>query len=193
MSALQANLFRYGNFISIGNEKTPAFLLGLFRFCLQIYLKIWKQTVFKAWRCPTLTWGSPTLPSALLRFTSEFGMESGGSTMLWSPSKFVISSACQKLLWTALTCSLVQSFTHVNSFTHSTSCLARKPSACATYSGRKYLNSESCFLFSFLHIQLVLALSPSKPLGCCMVKPHGQLVQVSSTPHNAYTPCLSTF
>nr|ADI16574.1 hypothetical protein [uncultured gamma proteobacterium HF0010_01E20] len=25
-----------------------------------------------------------------------------------------------------------------------------------------------------------------------MVKPHGQLVQVSSTPHNAYTPCLST-
>jgi len=26
-----------------------------------------------------------------------------------------------------------------------------------------------------------------------MVKPHGLLVQVSSTPHNAYTPCLSTF
>ena len=25
-----------------------------------------------------------------------------------------------------------------------------------------------------------------------MVKPHGQLVQVSSTPHSAYTPCLST-
>ncbi len=25
-----------------------------------------------------------------------------------------------------------------------------------------------------------------------MVKPHGQLVQVSSTPYNAYTPCLST-
>lgn len=35
--------------------------------------------------------------------------------------------------------------------------------------------------------------SNTKPLGCCMVKPHGQLVQVSSTPHNAYTPCLSTF
>jgi len=29
-------------------------------------------------------------------------------------------------------------------------------------------------------------------LGCYMVKPHGQLVQVSSTPHSAYTPCLST-
>ena len=26
------------------------------------------------WRCPTLTWGYPTLPSALQRFTSEFGM-----------------------------------------------------------------------------------------------------------------------
>ena len=26
----------------------------------------------------------------------------------------------------------------------------------------------------------------------CMVKPHESLVQVSSTPHNAYTPCLST-
>jgi len=25
-----------------------------------------------------------------------------------------------------------------------------------------------------------------------MVKPHGQLVLVSSTPHNAYTPSLST-
>ena len=40
-----------------------------------------------AWRCPTLTWGDPTLPSALLRFTSEFGMGSGGTTMLWPPSK----------------------------------------------------------------------------------------------------------
>ncbi len=52
-------------------------------------------------------------------------------------------------------------------------------------------NLESCFcvLYTF---NSVLALSPSKPLGCCMVKPHGQLVQVSSTPHNAYTPCLST-
>ena len=28
--------------------------------------------------------GTPTLPSALLRFTSEFGMESGGTTALLS-------------------------------------------------------------------------------------------------------------
>ncbi len=32
----------------------------------------------------------------------------------------------------------------------------------------------------------------TKPLGCCMVKPHGQLVQVSSMPRSTYTPCLST-
>ncbi len=99
------------------------------------------KSKFKAWRCPTLTWGSPTLPSALFRFTSEFGMGSGGSKTLWSPSKF--------------------------------------------------FNSESCFcvLYTF---NSVLALSPSKPLGCCMVKPHGQLVSVSSMPHSTYTPDLST-
>ena len=39
------------------------------------------------WQCPTLTWGSPTLPSALIRFTSEFGMESGGTVSLWLPGK----------------------------------------------------------------------------------------------------------
>ena len=47
----------------------------------------------QAWRCPTLTWGNPTLPSALLRFTSEFGMGSGGSITLWSPSKFFLSTS----------------------------------------------------------------------------------------------------
>ncbi len=52
------------------------------------------KSKFKAWRCPTLTWGNPTLPSALIRFTSEFGMESGGSKSLWSPSKFFNSESC---------------------------------------------------------------------------------------------------
>ena len=32
----------------------------------------------------------------------------------------------------------------------------------------------------------------NKLFGCYMVKPHGQLVWVSSTPHSAYTPHLST-
>ncbi len=99
------------------------------------------KSKFKAWRCPTLTWGNPTLPSALFRFTSEFGMESGGSKTLWSPSKFFNLESCL------------------------------------------------CVLYTF---NSVLALSPSKPLGCCMVKPHGQLVSVSSMPHSTYTPDLST-
>ena len=34
--------------------------------------------------------GSPTLPSALLRFTSEFGMGSGGTIVLLSPGKLVV-------------------------------------------------------------------------------------------------------
>ncbi len=37
---------------------------------------------------PTLAWGDPTLPSALRRFTSEFGMGSGGTTALQPPGKF---------------------------------------------------------------------------------------------------------
>ena len=44
--------------------------------------------LFDAWRFPTLTWGDPTLPSALRRFTSEFGMGSGGTTALRPPDKF---------------------------------------------------------------------------------------------------------
>ena len=39
----------------------------------------------KTWQCPTLTWGGPTLSSALNRFTTEFGMGSGGSSLLWLP------------------------------------------------------------------------------------------------------------
>ncbi len=35
-----------------------------------------------------LAWGDPTLPSALRRFTSEFGMGSGGTTALRPPGKF---------------------------------------------------------------------------------------------------------
>ena len=34
--------------------------------------------------------GSPTLPSALTRFTSEFGMGSGGTTLPLPPSKFFV-------------------------------------------------------------------------------------------------------
>ncbi len=48
----------------------------------------WAFHLFDAWQFPTLTWGDPTLPSALRRFTSEFGMGSGGTTALSPPGKF---------------------------------------------------------------------------------------------------------
>ncbi|CCI74559.2 unnamed protein product, partial [Klebsiella pneumoniae subsp. rhinoscleromatis SB3432] len=48
--------------------------------------------MFDAWQFPTLTWGDPTLPSALRRFTSEFGMGSGGTTALVAPGKFFVLS-----------------------------------------------------------------------------------------------------
>ena len=47
--------------------------------------------LFDAWQFPTLAWGDPTLPSALRRFTSEFGMGSGGTTALKPPGKFCYS------------------------------------------------------------------------------------------------------
>ena len=46
---------------------------------------------YSIWRCPTLTWGIPTLPSALRHFTSEFGMDSGRTTALWSPEYSVLA------------------------------------------------------------------------------------------------------
>jgi len=50
-------------------QKTRTFLFGFFGI--------------KGSRCPTLTWGDPTLPSALSSFTSEFEMGSGGSYLLF--------------------------------------------------------------------------------------------------------------
>ena len=102
------------------------------------------------WQCPTLTWGSPTLPSALIRFTSEFGMESGGTVSLWLPGK----TGNNLENWIS-----IQSW--VTTF-HST------------------------------YFSLSTTLRSPKLLGRCMVKPLGQLVQVSLTPYNASTPCLST-
>ncbi len=47
------------------------------------------------------------------------------------------------------------------------------------------------FLFKLIQA-FGISIESTKPLGCCMVKPHGQLVQVSSMPRSTYTPCLST-
>ena len=48
----------------------------------------WPFHLIDVWQFPTLAWGDPTLPSALRRFTSEFGMGSGGTTALKPPDKF---------------------------------------------------------------------------------------------------------
>ncbi len=56
------------------------------------------SALFDAWQFPTLTWGDPTLPSALRRFTSEFGMGSGGTTALVPPGKFCfINTSCGRI------------------------------------------------------------------------------------------------
>ena len=55
--------------------------------------------LFDAWQFPTLAWGGPTLPSALRRFTSEFGMGSGGTTALQPPGK----SWCSKRTFYVMT------------------------------------------------------------------------------------------
>ena len=59
-----------------------------YSFCFNVLYNI--KAIFNAWQFPTLTWGDPTLPSALQRFTSEFGMGSGGTAALWPPSKFCL-------------------------------------------------------------------------------------------------------
>ena len=64
---------------------------------------------FDAWQFPTLAWGDPTLPSALRRFTSEFGMGSGGTTALRPPGKFCF---IRPLLRSDLICIRLKIFSH---------------------------------------------------------------------------------
>ena len=118
-----------------------------------------------AWRCATLTWGSPTLPSPLIRFTSEFEMDSGGAASLWSPSKN----------WLSIT--NLEKTVKVFVMTHHHFYIL--------YQNATHHKHDE-------HYCLTQHLNTLKRLRRCMVKPHGQLVQVSLTPCNASTPCLST-
>ena len=54
----------------------------------RLWLRLGYWVLMDAWQFPTLAWGDPTLPSALRRFTAEFGMGSGGTTALVPPGKF---------------------------------------------------------------------------------------------------------
>jgi hypothetical protein len=105
-ACLQANcLILIGHsvpsYVYYGQEKTPTELtIGVLGV--------------KAWRWPTFTWGDPTLSSAMLRFTSEFGMGSGGSTALLSSNKLArvdywcINNRC-KFFWIIFSLRLNQS------------------------------------------------------------------------------------
>ena len=134
------------------------------------------SALFDAWQFPTLTWGDPTLPSALRRFTSEFGMGSGGTTALVPPGKFFVLST-QFFIASAALPALVKSVTY---FSMLLPLRRLSPCCCANYC---VLNSES---------KLKTLSNPPKHLRRCKVKPHGSLVPVSSTHRCAYTPGLST-
>ncbi len=136
----------------------------------------WALHLFDAWQFPTLTWGDPTLPSALRRFTSEFGMGSGGTTALVPPGKFFVLST-QFFIASAALPALVKSVTY---FSMLLPFRRLSPCCCANYC---VLNSES---------KLKTLSNPPKHLRRCKVKPHGSLVPVSSTHRCAYTPGLST-
>ncbi len=94
------------------------------------------SALFDAWQFPTLTWGDPTLPSALRRFTSEFGMGSGGTTALVPPGKFFVLSTPFFIASAALP-ALVKSVTY---FSMLLPFLRWSPCCCANYC---VLNSES--------------------------------------------------
>ena len=67
------------------------------------------MATIRLWQFPTLAWGDPTLPSALRRFTSEFGMGSGGTTALLPPGKFCF---IRPLLRSDLICIRLKIFSH---------------------------------------------------------------------------------
>ena len=91
---------RYSNRL---NYRSTEFLRFITTGCHPGFLQ------FDAWQFPTLTWGDPTLPSALRRFTSEFGMGSGGTTALRPPGKFCF---IRPLLRSDLICIRLKIFSH---------------------------------------------------------------------------------
>ncbi len=143
--------------------------------------------VFGAWQFPTFAWQTATLSSALSGFTSEFGMGSGGSRSLWSPSKLVWwglpPTAFGQLRSGSLPCPFAAPMEICTPFVLSLRHRQLRPDRLRLGSGLPAAH---------LALALVRLLSHTKPIGCYMVKPHGQLVHVSYTHCCASTPCLST-
>ena len=118
------------------------------------------------------------------RFTSEFGMGSGGSNALWSPGKL----ACRR--WSHIPGDCLVSTNRVVD-----------QAVCPVFLSCYYtglVTTSAVFSLSALHpnqqrrLRVRCLMQPIANNLDYMVKPHGQLVLVSSTPHNAYTPSLST-
>ena len=146
----------------------------------------------RAWQFPTFAWQTATLSSALNGFTSEFGMGSGGSHSLWSPSKLVCQSYdCSLML--KLFCFYILSDGFGKFYTYRWKSVTRVISD--NQVTLTLYNLHCSVLYFFILLQLRIALYTSlhlKLIGCYMVKPHGQLVHVSFTHYCASTPCLST-
>lgn len=130
--------------------------------------------MFDAWQCPTLAWGDPTLPSALRRFTSEFGMGSGGSTALWPPGKFCFNQPATRYF-----CAASQS--NLGTFAEN-----------LEYSYHPDTHPFGAAAYGVQNRSRRFCLKSPKHLWCCKVKPHGSLVLVSSMHRCTYTPSLST-
>ena len=129
-------------------------------------------------KCLAMTYshmGPPTLPSALSRFTTEFEKGSGGTNSLWSSGKLAtLSSNSLTGYWRLM---------HQHGlFKKANKWLTSTPN----------WPSRSNFLRHILWILGSFLVSRPGIHSSYMIKPHEQLVLVSSTPHNAYTSRLST-
>ncbi len=98
----------HGSLVPVSSTHRCAYTPGLSTSSSSTFLQ---ETQF-----PTLTWGDPTLPSALRRFTSEFGMGSGGTTALVPPGKFFVLVLCLLRSYCVGCSRECQSHTYVCSF-----------------------------------------------------------------------------
>ncbi len=89
LQALPKGQYEAAESLALGYWKTQG--LVILPQALKLVIPGLVNTIIDARQFPTLAWGDPTLPSALRRFTSEFGMGSGGTTALRPPGKFCLS------------------------------------------------------------------------------------------------------
>ncbi len=128
----------------------------------------------RSWRCPTLTWGDPTLPSALRVFTSEFEMGSGGSHALLPPGKLVKKTG---------------TFCFFDRFSRDPAFCQKKENVPIFWNKHNLEISDN---LRFVFKRRITCRIQAKTLWRYMIKPHEQLVLVSFTHYCASTPSLST-